>query len=61
MTQTKRMQIDDILRQIATIKANVGKDSTKEELKQARHDEKELVNKIKRIDPEFFKEIEEDK
>lgn len=46
---------DEILRECATIFCNLGSDSTKEERKEAKRKEWELLSQLKDIDPEEYK------
>jgi len=51
-----REQIDELLRQNATIQANLGTDSTPEEREEAKRKWMELAKKIREIDPKFYRE-----
>jgi len=51
-----REQIDELLRQNATIQANLGTDSTPEERVEAKRQWMELAKKISDIDPKFYRE-----
>lgn len=51
-----RAQIDELLRQNATIQANLGTDSTAEERAEAKRQWMELAKKINEIDPKFYRE-----
>lgn len=48
----KREQIDNLLREMATLFTNLGTDSTLEEIQSAYKKENELIDKIAELDPE---------
>ena len=48
------MTKDDIYRECATIFANLGTDSTKQEKREAKRKEWELLKQLKEIDPEEY-------
>lgn len=51
-----RAQIDELLKQNATIQANLGIESTAEERSEAKRQWMELAKKINEIDPKFYRE-----
>ena len=51
-----REQIDELLKQNATIQANLGIESTAEERAEAKRQWMELAKKINEIDPKFYRE-----
>jgi len=53
----RRHQIDRILHLQAVINSNLGIDSTKKEKQEAKVKIKKLDRFIKRIDPDFFRQI----
>lgn len=55
--KSKKRKIDNILRQMASLFANVGKDSTFSEHREALRKEQELMDEIKKLDPNFEKRI----
>jgi len=52
-----KRRIDELLRQMAMLFANTGKDSTHEELKYALRKEQDLMDQIKVLDINFEKRI----
>lgn len=52
-----KRRIDELLRQMAMLFANTGKDSTHEELKNALRKEQDLMDQIKVLDINFEKRI----
>ncbi len=53
--EVKRIEIDNILRQIATLESNLGKDSTPHERLVCKAKQGVLLNQIKVLDSEFYK------
>lgn len=55
-----REAIDELLRQNATIQANLGTEHAKNspERKQAKSDWRELLKQIRKLDPEFARVVE---
>ena len=51
-----REKIDDLLRQNASLQANLGKDSTDEERKVANTEWMKIAAKIKTLDIKFYRE-----
>ena len=49
-----RLKIDDLLRQNARLESSMGTDSTKEEKKEIKAEQKVLMSKIKERDVEFW-------
>ncbi len=49
----KNPQIDEILRQMASIYTNIGIDSTEQEKQDAKQRELQLIGEIAKIDPEM--------
>lgn len=49
----KNPQIDNILRQMASIYTNIGIDSTEQEKQEAKQKELQLIGEIAKIDPEM--------
>ena len=49
----KNPQIDEILRQMASIYTNIGIDSTEKEKQEAKQHELQLIGEIAKIDPEM--------
>lgn len=60
MAKERRRQVDALLEKIMHLKANIGRDSTKEEKLQARSEEAKIVDEINQIDPDFFQTIKHD-
>jgi hypothetical protein len=60
MSENKRNKIDELLKQMAVINCNIGKDSSEDEKRLAGVELKKIVEKIKKIDYEYFKGIELD-
>ena len=56
----KRSLIDAILAKMASINANIGKDSTRSERIKAKWELRKCTNQIKEIDPNFFEVIQDD-
>jgi len=56
-----RNKIDALLRQNASLHANVGIDSTKDEKREIKAKQKELMSQIKELDVEFYKSVTADK
>lgn len=55
-----RTQIDDYLRQMNHISANIGIDSTPEEKRLAKQQIFDMTEEIKKIDPDYFEKIQQD-
>lgn len=55
--KAKKRKIDFLLREMAILFANTGKDSTHEEFRLAYKREQELMDQIKILDPNFEKRI----
>jgi len=56
-----RKTIDTLLQQNASLHATIGIDSTKEEKKEIRAKQKVLMDEIKTLDIEFYKNVTADK
>lgn len=52
-----RRRIDYLMREMAMLFANTGKDSTHEEIKNALRKEQDYMDQIKALDPNFEKRI----
>jgi|13_taG_2_1085334.scaffolds.fasta_scaffold07126_11 predicted nucleic acid-binding Zn-ribbon protein len=52
-----KRRIDELQREMASIFANTGRDSTNDEMRQAYRKEQELMDKIKDFDPNYEKLI----
>ncbi len=53
-----RQKVDALLKKIAEIESNLGKDSTPRERTNAKIKQQKLLLEIKNEDPEFYEEIE---
>ena len=54
--KTTRKRVDKRLKEIASIQANLGNDSTKTEIEQAKKEQRVLWSEIKEIDKEFWEQ-----
>jgi hypothetical protein len=54
---TKKEQVDDLLRQMASLFTNLGSDSKLKEIEEAYKKENELIDRIAEIDPDKARSI----
>lgn len=52
-----KISIDKLLRQMATLESTLGNDSTKKDVTTIRKEQKQILNKIKKLDPIKAKRI----